>query len=517
MTHPEPHDLTALAYGLIEGDERDALLEHLSDCDACREVYDSYRDEQVTVRDSILADARSGAAEAKALESTLRMLGAIDTVEVSQQEEEKRGRPVRHAQGRLIRMPMWLIAVEVAAVLVVALGLFLLLNPDNTDNDKEETVAVAEQDRAPAEVEQGVAYVQDNRGDWKQADAVPVDEWVKTGDGVFAFTLSDGSRTELEPNSMFRISLEDGTAPIVYMLHGNGTIDTGNVAIPTYVRAGETGFYAGPGAKIEMICEGDGVVRPRTWTAPKSVKARVLKGDVMVYSDGKMKYIPLKTGEELKWDGEEGFQFKMTKAGAFLVPSGTASFHLLPFDPHGEGETPVDGGVQAAELRKHIEVMLPRYQEWDSRWEGSPKWKGNHEKRMQEMQKALEEMREQLETELREIEGEFEGIDVEIEGDIYDVSVLAFEDLGFTITLVSDGKRLKVDMMTPDGKTTTHQADSIEKLKESLKPEIAELLDGVETERDDDGNLRIRGVESSGQTVKIKSRSRSHKSNSTDD
>src|SRR5687767_4173085 len=99
MQHPFEHDITALAYDLVEGAERDTLLEHLASCDQCRALYDGYRDEQVTVRDAIVRDARSGAAEAKALETTLRFL---DGAEVANQKG-----------GRLIRFPLWLIAVEV--------------------------------------------------------------------------------------------------------------------------------------------------------------------------------------------------------------------------------------------------------------------------------------------------------------------------------------------------------------------------------------------------------------------
>ena len=63
MQHPEDHDITALAYDLIEGPEREALLGHLAECDRCRAVYDSYRDEQVAVREAIVHPSQEGVEE----------------------------------------------------------------------------------------------------------------------------------------------------------------------------------------------------------------------------------------------------------------------------------------------------------------------------------------------------------------------------------------------------------------------------------------------------------------------
>ena len=233
MQHPEAHDLTALAYGMIEGPEREQLLEHVSTCDACRELYDSFRTEQADVRDSIMRDARSGASEARALEATLGMLKAIDT-------------PA--PRGRLLRIPMWFIAAEVAAVLAVAIALLFVLKP----SDDPELVPVADAARAPANVDGGVVYVSDRKGDWLPADGVPLDEVVKAGDGqILRLTMADGSRAVLEPGSLFRVGYDtvNHGRPLVYLLSGDGEIDTADAPENVFVLAGETGFLAMPNAR----------------------------------------------------------------------------------------------------------------------------------------------------------------------------------------------------------------------------------------------------------------------------
>lgn len=460
MTHPEPHDLTALAYGLIEGAERDALLEHVAECDACRGVYDSYRDEQAAVRDSILADARSGAAEAKALESTLRMIGGLD----SESEAPKR--------GRVIRMPLWLIAAEVAAVLAVAVGLFFILKPDDTADG--ETVMVADRDRAPAEVEHGVAYVQDDEGVWKQADAVPVDEWVRTGDRTFAFRLNDGAHTRLEPGSVFRITLEGDATPVIHMLRGNGTIDTSDVKRLTYVRAGETGFYAAPGTSYAMTCEddGEGGTALRSWAVPTSIKVRVLDGDVMVRTDGEFSHVPLRRGEEFEWDGVRG--------GSVKVGEQSMSVRHPGGDFSGE-----QGRVMLVSGDK-LKLLMPRFEEWQERWGATPTDK--YPLRMDELRRQMEFVR------LRIAETEGLEIDVRIDAPTGVHDTLEINDVGRDISLkiVSRGETVSIVVRTA-GRVNRYDGDSFEALKRQVDEDISAYLDGVKHRVDDEGLVRIEG------------------------
>ena len=112
--HPEPHDLTALAYGLVEAPERDARLEHLAACASCRDAYDGMREEQTAVREAVIRDARSGPAEARALERTLLMLEGATIPSPK--------------TGGILRLFAW--PMRVAALIVLAAGLLFLLKPE---------------------------------------------------------------------------------------------------------------------------------------------------------------------------------------------------------------------------------------------------------------------------------------------------------------------------------------------------------------------------------------------------
>jgi hypothetical protein len=233
MQHPEPQDLTALAYGLIEDAERDRLLEHMAECDQCRAVYDSYRDEQTLVREAVVRDARSGPAEARALERTLVMLGAAESVE-------------QQPAGKLLRVPLWMIATQVAALLVVAVGLFLILKPE------PQVMRVAAADRAPATVEQGEVLVE-HGGEWRKADALPAESWARVGAQPVSLALDDGSRVQFKEDSVFRLSWQEAQPPVLEVHAGYGKIMTAMLT-QLVVRAGDANIHMMPGSTSDVTC-----------------------------------------------------------------------------------------------------------------------------------------------------------------------------------------------------------------------------------------------------------------------
>lgn len=450
MQHPEEYDITALAYGLVEDAERESLLTHLAECDACRAVYDAYRDEQASVREAIVRDARSGASEAKALENTLRMLGALE----AETPAEKR--------GRVIRLPRWVLAAEVAAVLAVAVGLFFIIKPGETQTD---VVPIADADRAPGEVEQGVVYVRDTEGEWKPAEALPMDEWVMAGDSQqLSFTLADGSKVQLEQGAVFRIALENGEAgkPVVYMLHGNGELDSG------VVRAGETGFYALPGGRIRLQCE-SGEAAPRNlraWSSPRSMNAQVLDGDVVMKSGRRgFGYLPLKHGEKVEWDADK---FQVIEADGEELQIGVQVWSA----PDG---APDEAALLYEEaMRKHFERMRPRIEEFEKRM------RKHHGERMRDVHQEMQ----QLELFLR-------GMQVEIEGrGARDIVLLVVD--GSTLQVTTDGESISATVQEKRS-SVTYKAATPEDLRELLPARFHEQFDGIEFERDEQGRLRVSG------------------------
>lgn len=282
MQHPEPHDLTALAYDLVEGPEREQLLTHLAACDACRAIYDSFREEQALVRDAIVRDARSGPAEARALERTLVMLGAQGTEEAA-------------PRARRIALPLWAWAAQAAAMVVVALTLFFVLTPSEPD-----VLPVAENLRG-ADVRTGTALVADN-GAWKQAEAVPYDVWTRAGDQL-TIELPEGGHATLAPDSVFNIAMDATVnAPVLTVLAGNGEVHAASHQL--LVRTGDARIHTMPGGQLVFMAQGDAgdAAALRSWSMPKDAQATVAQGYVLVVP-GSRRYgsVALRGGESMRW------------------------------------------------------------------------------------------------------------------------------------------------------------------------------------------------------------------------
>lgn len=314
-THPELHDLTALAYDMIEGTERNELLEHLAECNSCRDIFDSYRDEQALVRDVIVEDARSGPAEAAALQKTLSLLAELDG---DAEEPESKA-----SKGKLIKFPALRVATEVAAIAVVAVGLFLFLKPsvETSPETAFETVAdskiikirkIAEEVKAPVEVNEGTVLVGNDSGEWQAASAIPADEWVMVGGQALSFTQANGSRATASNGAVFRISVDETRSgePMIYLLHGDIKI---NASSPVMLQAGNQGhFYALAGSEVSVSA----VAKEHNWASDSRLLRRMKaqRNFEVVSQSGSVFYMPLNKanrsvfmhgGERLKV-GQEG-------------------------------------------------------------------------------------------------------------------------------------------------------------------------------------------------------------------
>jgi hypothetical protein len=436
MQHPETHDITALAYGLIEGPEREALLTHLSECDDCRAVYDSYREEQASVRDAIVRDARSGAAEASALESTLRMLGGLDSVK---------------PRGRLLRLPRWVLVAEVAAVLAVAVGLFFILRPDT----EPEFVPIAEELRAPATVDGGVVYVSDRQGEWKPAEAVPEDEWVMAGgEHELALSLADGSRATIQPGGVFRIGRDADALLTVHILRGNGVIDSGDAGSKLFVRSGDAGFFAFPHARLSIVSEAAGDARVfRAWDMPGRVNAAVQSGNVVLWPEsGGYGKLPLRIGDLVEWTPRD---LKVTSSSGQTLPV------------HMDAE----GGADAYTVA--MRDIEPRLAEFRRQLEALP-FAGN---------RRMLELRRHFLVPLEASDGR-------------DTTTIVVTDghSTRTVEVSTDGRTFRVAITDGDLRSSFEGSD-LESLKPSVPGNIRKLLDDVNVERDADGNWRIRGAD----------------------
>ncbi|MBZ0137091.1 MAG: hypothetical protein K8I27_12030 [Planctomycetes bacterium] len=467
MQHPEPHDLTALAYGLIEGTERESLLTHVSECDDCRAVYDSYRDEQAAVRDSIVRDARSGAAEAKALESTLKMLGTIEDAK---------------PRGRLLRLPRWVLVAEVAAMLAVAVGLFFILRPTN----EPEIVPVADELRAPAEVSGGVVYVSDRQGEWKPAEALPEDEWVMAGqEGQLVLTLDNGSRAKIEPGCVFRLGRDgESSQPMLQFLRGNGEIDTSDMTANMFVRSGEAGFYAMPQARFTIASELPEGVKVRSWAQSSRVKASVNAGDVVLWpAMAKYNKLPLKGGDKVEWTRED---FKVYTEGGKALP--VRAFW-------NSSENPEAGEVYAFLLE-----LEPRLEAFRKRIENLPK---SGDPRATELRQTF------LSGPGFDVDQDIQIVVQPLTG-INDSARIELKDGGVKRVIVvrTDGVTISVDVKG-GAVRRSYESGSVEELKTGVPADILELLDGVKFARDAAGLHRIEGahIEGKGASVIVTSNS----------
>lgn len=285
MNHPEPHDLTALAYALVPSPEREQLLEHIASCDACREAYDAAFEEQALVRDVMFEEVRSGEAEARALE---KVLLALKNGAKTEQPEE--------AQGKVLSLfSPWGIALQIAATLAIAAGVFYVavVMPSNETPvaPSSDSGAVAK-DEIP--VKSGDVMVladgapELDSGRWSSASSVPVGVWCRN-DNKAPLTFSfNGADLQFETGAYFQLQPNNGDVA-VYMLRGDASVSNATRMLNVITNTNE--FRALPGSTFDVECQyafvpsqrGKEVLAPEGQTL---VQAEVKKGEVIFVPSG---------------------------------------------------------------------------------------------------------------------------------------------------------------------------------------------------------------------------------------
>lgn len=284
MNHPQPHDLTALAYALVPSPEREHLLEHIAQCDACRQAYDVAFEEQALVRDVMFEEVRSGEAEARALDKVLSALKSGDNV------------PVEGREGRVLGLfSPWGLALQVAASLAIAAGVFyvavLMPNSEAPAAPSTESGAVAANE-IPVKSGDVMVLADGTPGlegaRWKRAAGVPVGAWCRNdGTGPLVFAL-DGAELQFESGAYFQLQPNDGDVS-VYVLRGDASVNSPSRVLNVITNTNE--FRALPGTAFEVGCDYAFVPsqRGRSVSAPDGktlVRASVRRGDVLVLPSG---------------------------------------------------------------------------------------------------------------------------------------------------------------------------------------------------------------------------------------
>lgn len=284
MNHPEPHDLTALAYALVSGPEREQLLEHIAACDACREAYDAAFEEQALVRDVMFEEVRSGEAEARALDKVLQALKSGKAV-----TEEK--------QAKMLNLfSPFAIGLQIAAALMIAAGVFYVavVLPQNGANPPETPVAENAGDKPGIPVKGGDVMVlaesspELDNARWKSAPSVPLGVWCRNDNSAPLIFALDGTDLQFESGACFQLQPSNGDVAI-YMLRGDASVN--NTARTLNVITNTNEFRALPGSTFEVECQyaflpsqrGKDVAAP---TGQTLVQAEVKKGEVIFVPSG---------------------------------------------------------------------------------------------------------------------------------------------------------------------------------------------------------------------------------------
>lgn len=452
MNHPQPHDLTALAYALVPTPEREQLLEHIAACDACREAYDAAFEEQALVRDVMFEEVRSGEAEARALEKVLLALKNGEAV-----AEEK--------QGKVLGLfSPWGIALQMAATLAIAAGIFYVavVMPNNeapgtpaTDSD-----SVAK-DEIP--VKGGDVMVladgspEFDSGRWSSASVVPVGSWCRNDNkSPLTFTLN-GADIQFEPGAYFQLQPGNGDVAI-YVLRGDASVSNATRMLNVITNTNE--FRALPGSTFDVECQYAFVPsqRGKEVHAPEGqtlVQAEVRKGEVI--------FVP--SGET--WESPRG---GVLRAGRKLDVQNTGSQSQgvnvrLIRQLRAEGAE-FDG--------KLLDETLGKLKEYD------PKGHAELRVRLQQIEQRFEDMNEAV---IRIV------LDNKLELTQRN-NAIEIKDPKRTVALTIDPDNYVVAEVTINGETKSYKAASLDELAQKC-PAIAELLASVTIETPSQGKRKI--------------------------
>ncbi len=454
MNHPQPHDLTALAYALVPSPEREQLLEHIAACDACREAYDAAFEEQALVRDVMFEEVRSGEAEARALEKVLLALKNGAAV-----AEEKRGKV-------LGLFSPWGIALQMAATVAIAAGIFYVavVMPNNeapvTPSSDSGSVA---KDEIP--VKGGDVMVladgapELDSGRWSSASAVPVGVWCRN-DNKAPLTFSiDGADLQFEPGAYFQLQPSNGDLS-VYVLRGDASMSNATRMLNVITNTNE--FRALPGSTFEVECQFAFLPSQRGKEVPAPngqslVQAEVKKGEVIFVPSGETWESP--RGGVLRVGRKLDVQSTGVQAQGVNV---RLSRQLRAMGAEFDG--------------KMLDEALGKLKEYD------PKGHAELRIRLQQMEQRFEDMNE-AEVVLKVVlENKLELTQRNNEVEI--------KDPKRALSLTIDKDNYVVAEVTINGETKTCKAASLDELAQKC-PAIADLLGSVTIETPSEGKRRI--------------------------
>lgn len=299
MNHPQPHDITALAYGLVPSPERESLLEHVHFCAPCREAYDLALAEQAEVREVLLGETRSGDAESRALDAVLQQLKKAGQVQ----------RP-----GRLISLRPAAWALQAAAALLLAAGVYYVAVALPGGETPPTTVAGGESAgggsvkspdaaslpglEAGGRVTDGSVMVamdpeaNPETARWTRSKVIPANVWVHSSDSEPVACELDNARLSFVPDSMFKLVPDSGTPGqyAIFVLRGDANFAVKDSRRSLTVQTGTGDILATPGSTFDLECDPAFVFanyRQRGKDLPSPQKGRALvrthvqRGDVL--------------------------------------------------------------------------------------------------------------------------------------------------------------------------------------------------------------------------------------------
>lgn len=453
MNHPQPHDLTALAYALVPSPERETLLEHIAQCDACRETYDAAFEEQALVRDVMFEEVRSGEAEARALEKVLVALKA-----------EGEPRETEEKQGKVLGLfSPWGIALQMAATLAIAAGIFyvavVMPNNETPAAPSTETGGVAK-DEIPVKggdvmvLADGSPELDTSR--WKSAASVPLGVWCRN-DNQSPVTFSlQGADLRFEPGAYFQLQPANGEVS-VYVLRGDASVNASRVF---NVITNTNEFRALPGTSFDVDCQyafvpsqrGKEVQAPAGQTL---LQAEVKKGEVIMVPFGDA------------WESPRG---AVVRAGR--------KFDVKSVGGVSQGLT--TGLKQRAEGAEFDEKMLE--EALGKLREIEPRAHAELRIRLQQLERQIEDLHE-AEAVLKVV------LDNKLELTQRNNEV-EIKDPKRVIELTIDKDNYVVAEVTINGETKTYKAASLDELAQKC-PAIADLLGSVTIETPSEGKRKI--------------------------
>ena len=237
MSHPLERDLNALAYGLVEGKEREELIEHIQACPECCAFHDECAEEAAIVGQAVLEDSGYGSAAAQSLDRALRRL-----------EDAEAGRG-----GKVVAFPRrWVRLSEIAAGIAIVAGLVLVMNA---------TIGLENQPNlgptVPTQIINGTAFAVADSGDWNEVEVLPLNRPIRSGDGetLEIELLESRARVTLDDKGAFQLEkLKSGTVSLRW-LAGSGRVETFSGASPMPVDSGVSLYLVDSGSRISLASD----------------------------------------------------------------------------------------------------------------------------------------------------------------------------------------------------------------------------------------------------------------------